>query len=204
MRLGQGGAVPRASLPMLCKNGIGSLVGIDPIIKNFRVGNSELHGRYTLIQGCSSEAVRCLGGQLDFVFIDALHIYDAVMSDFTGILPQLALGAHVQFQDTYHQRVDPAIRKVVAEKSDLVDCGFITWNAHINVSDIGQGLRLVRKGAVESKRMISEAYERNDVAPPPFTNGVWNYDSYYNRVMVQNVKGRVADRSSSPGADQDT
>jgi predicted O-methyltransferase YrrM len=170
------------------ENGIGFLVGIDPITKNFRVGNSELHGRYKLLQGRSPEAipdaVRCLGGQLDFVFIDALHIYDAVLSDFMGILTHLALGAHVLLHDTYHQGIDAAIRKVVAENSDLVDCGFVTRNAVINASDVGQGLRLVRKGPVESEKMISEAYERNDLAPPPFTKDVWNYDTYYTRVMT--------------------
>jgi cephalosporin hydroxylase len=166
------------------ENGVGSLVGIDPETGNFRVADAELHGRYTLIKGYSPEAipeaVERLGGALDFVFIDALHIYDAVLKDFRAVLPHLSLGAHILFHDTYHQGIDAAIRKVVTENPQLVDCGFITRNPGVSSGPVSfQGLRLIRNGQVDSERLISESYERYGQTPPPFTKDVWNYDEYY-------------------------
>jgi len=173
------------------ENGVGSLVGIDPITKNFRVCNAELHGRYTLIRGRSPEsipeAVRRLGGPLDFVFIDALHIYDAVLQDFLGVLPHLAPGAHVLFHDTYHQGIDAALRHVVTNNPVLIDCGFITRSAIVSTPVSGQGLRLVRNGPVESERMISEVYERHGQLPPPFTKDLWNCDDHYKRLTKQTI-----------------
>jgi predicted O-methyltransferase YrrM len=169
------------------ENGAGRLVGIDPQIKSFRAKPAELHGRYKLIEGHSPEAipqaVRMLGGPFDFVFIDGLHIYDAVIKDFGGVLPYLADGAHILFHDTYHQGIDQAIREIVKQHSSLIDCGFITRNPTIGYPVCYQGLRLVRKGQVSSEEIIKEAYQRNDLEAPPFSSDVWNYDEpYYNRI----------------------
>jgi predicted O-methyltransferase YrrM len=177
------------------ENGIGFLVGIDPEIRNFRASQADLHGRYKLVQGYSpeaiAEAVRHLDGKLDFVFIDALHIYDAVLKDFRGVLPYLAPDAHVLFHDTYHQGIDAAIREVMAENPGLVDCGFITRSTVVAAPVSGQGLRLIRNGQVDSERLISEAYERHNQTPPPFTKDLWNYDEYYEKILKPKARDRV-------------
>ena len=168
------------------ENGIGQIVGIDPAPEAFRAKPTELHGRYTLIKGYSPgatpEAVKTLGGPVEFVFIDGLHIYDAVLKDFSGVLPYLADSAHILFHDTYHQGIDRAVQNVIKTSPSLVDCGFITRNPTIGYPVSYQGLRLVRKGAVNSEQLISEGYERNNQQVPPFSPDVWNFDDYYNRV----------------------
>lgn len=172
------------------ENGFGRLVGIDPLTDAFRVPQRELHGRYTLVRGYSPEAipmaVEKLGGsQLDFVFIDAMHIYDAALNDFRGVLPYLADGAHVLFHDAYHQGIDEAVREVLRANSDLVDCGFITRSPTIGFPVSFQGLRLIRNGMVDSERLISEGYERQDHIAPPFCKDYWNHDDYYERIKLR-------------------
>ena len=179
------------------ENGIGQLVGIDPIPEALRAKPAELHGRYTIIKGYSPdvipEAVKKLGGAVDFVFIDALHIYDAVLKDFRGVLPYLGDGAHILFHDTYHQGIDQAIRDVIKTEPDLLDLGFITRNPTVGYPISYQGLRLVRKGGVNSERLISEAYERNNQKVPRFSPEVWNFDPYFNRIKnLQSHKSPLA------------
>jgi predicted O-methyltransferase YrrM len=168
------------------ENGVGQLVGIDPEVENFRVPRHELHGRYILVKGYSPQDLPAATAKLndrpiDFVFIDAMHIHDAVKADFLGVLPYLGDGAHVLFHDTFHQGVDQAICRVLHDNPLFVDCGFITRNPEVGFPVSYQGLRLVRKGAVNSERLISECYERQDKAVPPFSAQFWNYDEYYNR-----------------------
>jgi predicted O-methyltransferase YrrM len=168
------------------ENGIGQIVGIDPAPEAFRAKPADLHGRYTLVKGYSPDAIpvaaKILGGPVEFVFIDALHIYDAVLKDFSGVRPYLADGAHILFHDTYHQGIDQAVRNVIETNPGLTDCGFITRNPMIGYPVSYQGLRLVRKGAVNSEQLISEGYERNKQKTPPFSSDVWNFDEHYNRI----------------------
>jgi predicted O-methyltransferase YrrM len=172
------------------ENGMGQLVGIDPLTKAFRAKPAELHGRYTLIEGHSPDATpkaaKILGGPVEFVFIDALHIYDAVLKDFSGVLPHLADSAHILFHDTYHQGIDQAVRDVITINPNFVDCGFITRNPSIGYPVSFQGLRLIRKGTVNSEKLITEAYERNNQRAPPFSPDIWNFDEYYN--MTKDLK----------------
>ena len=145
----------------------------------FRVKARELHGRYTLVEGYSPAAIQPavtrLGGKIDFALIDALHIYDAVIEDFRGVLPFLSDGAHILFHDAYHQGIDQAIRTVLNENNDLFDCGFITRNPEVYTPVSYQGLHLIRKGSVQGKReaLITEAYERTGNAPPHFSREFW-------------------------------
>jgi predicted O-methyltransferase YrrM len=167
-------------------NDVGQLVGIDPEIENFRVHKRDLHGRYILVRGYSPQDLptavgKLNGGPLDFVFIDAMHIHDAVRADFLGVLPYLGDGAHVLFHDAFHQGIDQAIREVLNNNREFADCGFITRNAQVGYPVSYQGLRLVRKGAVNAERLISECYERQFQKTPPFSEEFWNFDEYYNR-----------------------
>jgi cephalosporin hydroxylase len=168
-------------------NGVGQLIGLDPELESFRVPKNELHGRYLLVRGHSPQDVpatvaKLNGRALDFVFIDAMHTHDAARADFLAVVPYLDEGAHVLFHDTFHQGVDQAIREVLHDNPDFADCGFITRSPDLGFPVSYQGLRLVRKGAVNSQRLISECYQRQNKTPPPFSEELWNYDEYYNRV----------------------
>ncbi len=173
------------------ENGFGQLIGIDPNSKVFRARQQHLHRRYALIAGYSPQAiplaVEKLGGNLDFVFIDGLHIYDAALADFRGCLPYLADGAHVVIHDAFHQGVAQAVQQGLEENPEFIDCGFITRNATPDVPVAYQGLRLVRKGPVQTEKLISEIYTRHRQTPPPFSCDVWNYDIHYNRLSAEEL-----------------
>lgn len=162
------------------ENGVGKLAGIDPMTSQFRSNPKDLHGRYTLIEGYSPKAipfaVEKLGGQIDFVFVDGLHIYDAAKADFEGCLPYLSSGAHVLLHDTYHQGIDRAVRDVIANNPKLFDCGFITRNPKVRLPVSGQGLRLVRFGTVDSEPLIRDGYARANMPAPQFTDDLLNSD----------------------------
>lgn len=171
-------------------NGEGKVVGIDPEPGAFRAKPKDLHNRYELIAGFSPEqtprASAILDGPIDFVFIDALHIYDAVLADFRGVIPFLAPGAHILFHDTYHQGVNAAVVAVLKENPDFVDCGIITRHPTLVDPMAYQGLRLVRVGSVDSLELISEAHTRAGKEKPRFSSAFWNHDEY----AIRNNLGR--------------
>jgi predicted O-methyltransferase YrrM len=168
------------------ENGIGKLVGLDPFPEAFRAKSKELHRRYTLVRGYSPDgtdlAVKELDGPLDFVLIDALHTHDAVVADFQGVIPYLDEKAHVLLHDTYHQGINEGINKILSAHPDFIDCGFLTRNPSVGTPVSYQGLRLIRKGTVDGLELITEAYQRAEVAVPPFSASLWNYDEYANRI----------------------
>jgi predicted O-methyltransferase YrrM len=174
------------------ENKSGRIVGVDPATENFRVKSADLHGRYTLLEGASPEiipkAVEVLGGAPDFVFIDAMHVYSAVVQDFTAVLPYLAENAYILFHDTYHQGVDQAIRTVIESNDSLTDCGILTREPWVVDPVSTGGLRLVRKGPVNSERLIAEGYERAGRPVPPFSREFWDYDEYYRLIQAQSSR----------------
>lgn len=167
-------------------NGIGKMAGLDPFTEVFRATPKQLYGRYSLVRGFSPSdtglAVKKLEGPVDFVFIDALHTHDAVLADFQGVIPYLDTKAHILFHDTYHQGIYEAVNKVLSAHPEFVDCGFLTRNPTVKTPVSYQGLRLIRKGTVDGFELIKEAYRRAEVVVPPFSESVWNYDVYANRV----------------------
>ena len=62
------------------------------------------------------------------------------------------------------------------------EAGFITRNPAIGFPVSYMGLRLIRKGVVNSEQLITEAYERTGQKAPAFSSDVWNFDVYYNRI----------------------
>lgn len=169
-------------------NNHGFLVSIDPEVKTFRVKPKELHGRHCLIEGFSPditpEAAKKCDGKLDFVFIDALHIYDAVVADFEGVIPFLSDGSHVLFHDAYHQGVAGAISDVISKDSRFIDCGFITRNPVLGEPVAYQGMRLVRFNTLSDEVLIEQAYKRSSQQVPEFATKYWNYDDYAIRAGI--------------------
>jgi predicted O-methyltransferase YrrM len=167
-------------------NGIGKLVGLDPAPEAFRAKPRELYGRYTLVRGYSPDdtkvAVKEMDQPLDFVFIDALHIHDAVLADFEGVVQYLGANAYVLFHDTYHQGINEAINKILSRHPDFTDCGFMTRNPDIGMPVSYQGLRLIRKGDIDGVGLISEAYQQKGLEVPAFSEKLWNYDEFANRI----------------------
>ena len=170
-------------------NGIGKVVGLDPLPEAFRVKSKQLYGRYKLVCGYSPNdielAVNELDGPLDFVLIDALHTHDAVLADFQGIIPFLDTKAHILLHDTYHQGIYEAVNKILSENLDFTDCGFLTRNPSVGIPVSYWGFRLIRKGAVDGLELITQAYSRAGVDIPPFSDSLWNYDEYANRIAKE-------------------
>ena len=167
-------------------NGTGKLVGLDPAPESFRAKPNQLYERYSLVAGYSPDdtgiAVKKLDGPLDFVFIDALHTYDAVLADFRGVLPYLGAQAYVLFHDTYHQGINEAINKILSENPDFADCGFITRNPYVGTPVSYQGLRLIRRGNIDGAGLIAEAYLNGGMEVPTFSGELWNYDEFANQI----------------------
>jgi predicted O-methyltransferase YrrM len=178
------------------ENGIGKLVGIEPITEQFRAKSQTLHDRYELVRGYSPdaivEAVKKLDGPLDFVFIDALHIHDAALADCRGVIPHLAQGGHLLLHDTYHVGICEAVNKILREEGNFVDCGFLTRNPRVGKPVSYQGLRLIRLGPVDGYDLIKKAYREAGQGEPELGSHLWNYDEYFNR--IGKAKYRLSDK----------
>ena len=167
-------------------NKYGIAVGIDPEPEAFVIPRRHLHGRYRRVAGFSpqvtKEAVALLGGAPNLVVIDAMHTGDAVFADFLGVLPFIGDGAHILFHDAFHQGVSTAIQEVIDANETLIDLGFITRNPGLGFPVSYQGLRLVRKGLVDFRALINDAYHAAGKTPPLIHSAFRNYDVYANRV----------------------
>ncbi len=173
-------------------NGEGRCVGLDPVTNAFRASRSQLHGRYSLVRGRSPEdtlrAVAALGVPVDFVFIDALHIHASALADLKGIHPHLTEGAHILMHDTFHLGIDAAARDFTKEHPNIYDLGFITRHPNGDDKIMGQGLRLLRVGPVNSAEILADAYGRRMPADP---SALWNYDAFALRTgLVHEANGR--------------
>lgn len=167
--------------------GPGRAVGIDPQTEAFRPRPRELFGRYELVRGYSPEAtpaaVARLGGPVDLAFIDAMHTHDHVLADLRGVLPHLAPGGHVLLHDAFHLGIDRAAAEVMADRPDLVDCGFLTRHPTLGDAPVAyQGLRLIRSGTPDGRDMIAGAYRRAGRPEPDFSPDLLNWDSYWNMI----------------------
>lgn len=167
-------------------NKFGAAVGIDPAPEAFRIPDRHLHGRYRLVTGFSpqatAEAVGRLGGPPNLILVDAMHTGDHVHADFLGVLPFLEDGAHIVFHDAFHQGVSTAIQEVIEGNGALVDLGFVTRHPQLGSPISYQGLRLVRKGPVDFRALINNAYHAERQTPPPIHRAFRNYDVHANRI----------------------
>ncbi|WP_354059049.1 class I SAM-dependent methyltransferase [Devosia sp. 2618] len=167
-------------------NSFGVAVGLDPDGEPFSIPDRHLHGRYRRLSGYSPQdtgaAIDLLGGAPDFVLIDALHTHDAAQADFMGVLTYIGNDAHILFHDAYHQGIASAVQGVLDVDDTLVDMGFITRNPEVGSPVSYQGLRLVRRGGVDFRAHINQAYSDAGQVPPPIHPALRNYDSFANRI----------------------
>jgi predicted O-methyltransferase YrrM len=177
-------------------NGSGKAVGLDPNLKAFRPSRSKLYGRYHLVQGYSPEdtgrAVADLGGQADFIFIDAIHTYTAVKADLEEAAGHLADGGHILLHDAFHQGINAAADEFLAKNPDFVDLGIVSRNAEVGDPVSYMGFRLIRKGREDFALRLREAHERMGHPPPVLSPERWDFDAYANR--LGNPMGRRGSR----------
>ena len=120
-------------------NKAGTLVGIDPFPK---IGwrKEAFYNRYKLVKNNSPdaipEAVGLLGGQLDFVLLDSIHIFDQVYGELKTILPWMSEDGIILIHDAFHYGVNAAIKKIIKEHKDVIDCGFINRTPDATVSPL--------------------------------------------------------------------
>lgn len=173
-------------------NGTGKAAGIDPVTTAFRPKPSEMHGRYTLIEGYSPDdtarAVEALGGALHFVLIDAVHTYSAVTADAAGVAPYVADGGHILFHDAFHQGINQAVTEFLAAHPDYVDLGIVSRNPQVTTPVSYCGMRLIRKGGVDFEAELARAHREKGIGPPTFSKDLWDHDPYAER--MGNVLGR--------------
>lgn len=176
------------------ESGRGLLVGVDPA-PNLKVPWRSLHGRYTLVQKPSPDAIpearAAAGGPFDFVLIDGLHMYDQVVKDIAAVLPHLADGAYVLLHDAFHYGVATAIREAVETEASLVDCGYPCRTANITADPVTpyNGFRLLRWSAaaesrsVDVERILDPLYADQHRPRPPLRQDALNHDLWYCRAV---------------------
>ena len=179
------------------ENGEGRLVGIDPEPGNLRVRPADLHGRFEAIAGYSPEALPLaaekLGGKFDFVFVDGMHTYAAVMADMKGALAFLEEGGHLLIHDVYHPGEELAIVDLLEEVPEPVDCGFLTRHPEIRDPVFYQGIRLLRLGPTNGLGLIARAHDAAGRRPPD-AEALRNYDIHLVILKGQaSLRGEVVD-----------
>lgn len=157
--LGSGGGV----VPMACRQaqrdlGIESETWlIDAFYKEAGYGHPEEKGGWALpgsalqthfpeIKVVRKKTDECGGliPKIDFLFVDAEHTYQAVLSDFSTFLPNLSPQAFVGFHDT----ADVGIQRAVSEIAEKYDFEIL------NLRDMASGVSIIRKST-------KNGYEKN-------------------------------------------
>jgi len=111
--------------------------------------------RLTSIKGFSPgdipAAIKHLGGNPDFIFIDGDHSYEGVKRDFEAALEIIERPGNILFHDSHYYKIADAIDEVVEAKAQMLqDAGTLTLEkASENRMENGRpvewgGLRLVR------------------------------------------------------------
>lgn len=167
-------------------NGKGQAVGLEPNLRNFRPRPRELFGRFAGIEGFSPEdthkAVKALGGAPDFVFIDAVHTYEAVKADLNGVVEYLAPNGTILLHDAFHQGIDQATNEFLAESPEFSDFGIISRHPTEGSPVSYSGLRMLQRGPHDFFAELQDAHLRNGLSEPKLEPELWNYDKYANRV----------------------
>jgi len=174
----------------LADNGAGHLVGLDPA-PAITLPKRYFHNRFSQIKAASPEAVpdacKLLGGSLDFVLIDGIHIHDQTKRDFEACLPFLSSSGYFLFHDAFHYGVAEAIREVVEAHSDLHDCGYVCAQPTTKRTFLAYGgFRMIRFGSlavVDPQPLLDEAYSAASRPAPVFDTDLLNHDGWYCRTF---------------------
>jgi len=171
-------------------NKAGTLVGIDPSPKIKRKKEA-FYNRYKLLKssspGAIPEAVELLGGQLDFVLLDSIHIFDQVYKELTTILPWMSEDSIILIHDAFHYGVNAAIEKITKEHKDVVDCGFVNRTANVTVSPWTPygGLHMLKINGESSNytKQVEATYKSLNLPLPHFGDDILNHDNWYCRAI---------------------
>jgi hypothetical protein len=167
-------------------NRIGKLVGIDPN-PQIEVTDNDCFGRYRIIRGSSpgviALAVEKLGGKLDVVFLDGLHIFTQASADLTGVLPFMAKNGYILVHDSFHYGVYCAVEKFLLENPSLVDCGLLSVSPQLH-ADPQMPYGVIRVLRVSSGdpyvlERIKNAYTQEGLVSPIFDKDVLDHDGWY-------------------------
>ena len=188
-------------------NNAGTLVGIDPT-PNINCKQDAFYNRYKLLKNSSPEAipeaVELLGGELDFVLLDSIHIFDQVYQELETILPSMAGGGIILIHDAFHYGVNAAIRKVVKEHKEVIDCGFVNRAPVVTVSPWTPygGLYMLRSNDEGSAylKQVELAYKGLNLPIPDFGEDILNHDFWY--CSIKPCERCVANKKAKTDSDK--
>jgi predicted O-methyltransferase YrrM len=165
-------------------NGQGEVAGIDPYPR-IEVAPAGFYGRFHLVTGTSPEvipqAVEALGGSVDLLLIDGIHVYKQARTDLIETLPCLCPSAYILFHDAFHFGVSEAIRETVEQYPQLHDCGYVCSRPR-RVGDLltHAGFRLIRMGpAIVDIAPLVEGVWAEAGKQPPHDLDLRNHDIWY-------------------------
>lgn len=190
------GGSARIMAAALEDNGSGRIVGLDPDTSNFCCPKRLTYGRFDLVRGYSPEdvpkAVEMLGGPPDFVFIDALHIRDAVLDDIGAAMKHSSPDCYILLHDGLHPGVHAAAEIAKQRHRELYDLGLVSRTAVRSDPVCYQGLRLLRRGTATSSRDLQNCYESVGLPFPEDPSPLENYDRFALRTgLVKDVGGEL-------------
>ena len=105
------------------------------------------------------DASRQIGGQFDFVFIDADHSFDAVVADLQGVLPFVEEGGYILLHDAHYAGVSDAIQEVV-RSTGITDCGLVCRDANKKSMHVSYRGRPVVWGGLHLLKVIRSGWIR--------------------------------------------
>ncbi|MDD1721332.1 MAG: class I SAM-dependent methyltransferase [Euryarchaeota archaeon] len=171
-------------------NKAGTLVGIDPT-PQIKSKKEAFYGRYTLLEKSSPEAIPeaadLLGGQLDLVLLDSIHIFEQVYTELKAVLPWMSEDGIILVHDAFHYGVHAAIQKTIKEHTDVADCGFVNRTPNVTASQWTPygGLYMLKmngKGSTYLKQ-VELTYKSRNVPVPQLGDDILNHDIWYCRAI---------------------
>jgi predicted O-methyltransferase YrrM len=171
-------------------NGMGRLVGIDPT-PDVGMDHRAFFGRFEMIKEPSPDAipkaVEILGGPLDLVLIDDIHIFSQVYSELKTVRPFMAEGGYILLHDAFNYGVHAATERFLQETGDVRDCGLMSITPKLRDDPWTPygGLRLLRTIPGESYVMkrIQKCYLAEGLEPPRYAPDIFDHDTWHCRAI---------------------
>ncbi len=164
----------------------GILVGIDPT-PHVEKGKKVFYGRFKLLEKSSPdaipEAVDILGGHVDLVLLDSIHIFEQVYRELGAVLPLVSEDGVILVHDAFHYGVHAAIQKILKEHSEVTDCGFVNRTPNVVASPLTPygGLYMLRMDVKDAayRKQVELTYKSLGVPTPELADDVLNHDVWY-------------------------